>query len=643
MEICKYKRLFSKIDNAEIISFDVFDTLIRRNFLVPSDVFRYMQLVLTTENPSLSVDFCARRIEAERLARQRQANEISLLHIYNEFCDLSEDDRRYLASLEINVELEVCTVNNDFFPIYEYCLKANKRIIIVSDMYMSSDTIRSILLKNLIKGFSEVFVSCEIGSSKASGGLFEYLARKFQIPSKKILHIGDNLRADYIMPLLHGFSAFHFPKKLANLDYDSLNQRTGLIDESFMLSFVNNRLPLIKCPNERIGYEVFGPLLFAFSVWLHNELIADGTKKVFFLARDGRMLMRAYELMYGSNTEALNYLYVSRRSVFIPLLATRTSLEEFVKLLSVRKAESLIGVLDSIGISESEAKDALVNHGFKGDELFFNVIKQPRFSGFWDEMYPSIQEKARRQRVALLRYLGQNDFVGDVAVVDIGYRGTIQNSLESILRTEKRDTRLKGYYIGLNTRSLSYIREGLSAKGFLFDPRSAIPSEYEMQIKTFVGLFESFFLAHEGSVLGYADNEGVITPVLLKHECDEVQASVFHSIQEGSLKFIRDFNTERTSRAIAISPELSFRAFSRLGLYPSKCDLTLFGLLPFYDTELMPLIYKFSFIRLLISPKIEIKKLINSPWKSGQMKRLFKLALPYYKGLSIIKKFDKSE
>ena len=72
-------------------------------------------------------------------------------------------------------------------------------LIIVSDMYLSCDTISAILTKcGYDLGGVKVYVSSEYGKTRKSGNLFREVMR--EQGSDNILHIGDHIISDYVRP-----------------------------------------------------------------------------------------------------------------------------------------------------------------------------------------------------------------------------------------------------------------------------------------------------------------------------------------------------------------------------------------------------------------------------------------------------------
>lgn len=155
IEICKrYK----------YISFDIFDTLIKRMTKKPKDVFdlvmvKYNELY---GNSNSIKNFSAIRIDSEREARNRKQGEITLDNIYeiiSEYANI-EIVSKY-KEIEILTELEVCIPNVKIKNAFDYCIESRKTVLITTDMYLPRDTIEKILNENGYFGYKQIYLSCD--------------------------------------------------------------------------------------------------------------------------------------------------------------------------------------------------------------------------------------------------------------------------------------------------------------------------------------------------------------------------------------------------------------------------------------------------------------------------------------------------
>lgn len=192
------------LSHFDIISFDVFDTLLLRSCKTPENVFRIIGKETNIKK------FFNKRIAAEKLARSgKDYYEVNLDDIYNKYLDLdSNADINYLKEYEMLVEKRVIIPNRKLLKIYYALLLQNKKIILMSDMYLSKEYICEMLC---LCGYiipEEVFISNEYGCSKRAGTLQKYIG--YFYGNVKRIHIGDNLKSDVIRSYLSGWWALWY-------------------------------------------------------------------------------------------------------------------------------------------------------------------------------------------------------------------------------------------------------------------------------------------------------------------------------------------------------------------------------------------------------------------------------------------------
>ena len=209
----------------EVVSFDVFDTLVVRPFWEPSDLFLLLnreaaQLFVT----SVAVDFSSCRKEAEELCRREARNsgreDVTLEEIYRYIVRTGiypEKTVWKIMDKEKELELRFCRSRKSAVEILQFALKQGKRIAAISDMYLPSAFISEIFQRNEIPMPERIFVSCEAGLTKESGHLFEYALKEMGIGAQALVHIGDNPRSDVKTATKLGIRAIPYPRPAALL------------------------------------------------------------------------------------------------------------------------------------------------------------------------------------------------------------------------------------------------------------------------------------------------------------------------------------------------------------------------------------------------------------------------------------------
>lgn len=187
-------RLLAK--NYKVISLDIFDTLISRNVRLPSDVF-YMtgQKVLGNQ---FAESFRIDRIEAERIARKMSSSEITIQDIYSKLERKYKNFYQDLLSKEIEIEIRECHGIKRMIGFVNDIAKGNKRILLISDMYLPKSVIEQILYKCDVTNYEKLFLSNEYGCLKGDGKLFSCALKECNITNKEMIHFGDSIKADCI-------------------------------------------------------------------------------------------------------------------------------------------------------------------------------------------------------------------------------------------------------------------------------------------------------------------------------------------------------------------------------------------------------------------------------------------------------------
>ena len=78
------RNIYNKIKNKKVITFDIFDTLIKRNCQKPRDIFSIVEKVFNETSNEKIEDFVVQRRNAHYLALEKsKKDEVTLNEIYN--------------------------------------------------------------------------------------------------------------------------------------------------------------------------------------------------------------------------------------------------------------------------------------------------------------------------------------------------------------------------------------------------------------------------------------------------------------------------------------------------------------------------------------------------------------------------------
>lgn len=296
-----------EIDKHRVISFDIFDTLLLRPYVKPTDLFLHLERLENAKG------FAKARIEAEKQARKTHSDleDINIDEIYDEIADKYKG----LKEKEMALEAEVLTANPEMKEVYDYAIRRGKIVIIVSDMYLPRDFLACILQKNGIRHYHKLYVSSEYRHLKYSGNLYEDVLDDLRVTPKNILHIGDNNKTDGEAARKKGFSTYTFEK---NIDVYVKNPRINKL----IKNFPNNigvsvivglgAIYSLKHGNywDTFGYNIAGPICLSYVNWIFQRTSQTNIKDIVFIARDGFLLEKIFKL-YNTGVKT-HYIYAPR-------------------------------------------------------------------------------------------------------------------------------------------------------------------------------------------------------------------------------------------------------------------------------------------------------------------------------------------
>lgn len=201
------KTFFSEFDHYDVISFDIFDTLLLRDLLYPQDIFKILS-EWAHENMGI-IDFRYIRSNMEQeLHAKNPDKEITLMEIYNgiheKYCDY---DIQQLMDKEIEIEYNYSRINPFIKEVYDAAVVAGKTIWLISDMYLPKNVISGILEQNGISEYHKLYVSSECQKAKYTGSLYKEILEETNVSPSSWLHIGDNWDSDVAIPRSMGITA----------------------------------------------------------------------------------------------------------------------------------------------------------------------------------------------------------------------------------------------------------------------------------------------------------------------------------------------------------------------------------------------------------------------------------------------------
>jgi hypothetical protein len=181
--------------------------------------------------------------------------------------------------------------------------------------------------------------------------------------------------------------------------------------------------------------------------------------------------------------------------------------------------------------------------------------------------------RARPARERLVGYLRRQRFLdgGKVAVVDVGWHGTIQDNLTRAVRGEPGAPEVRGSYFGLYGEGESLDRK----EGAVYDQRRAV-SMTEMAPLHFVQLFEEAARTDEGMTLDYQSRgenfEAIIKNSGPDYEAERAAMPAIRALQAGVFEYVRHYAADAAAGRAPSLAELrgvAQRRLERLIFFPS--------------------------------------------------------------------------
>lgn len=496
------------IDKNNIISFDIFDTLILRNIFQPTDIFRILAKFAKDEFDI--DDFFQKRVEGEKKARDKVKNsEADFQEIYDEVEKLCGCNIEKIKQMELQLEMEFSVINPYMMEIWKYASEQKKTIIFISDMYLSSDFIKKLLKKNGYK-VEHLYVSNEYRKNKGSKELYELVGQELNCKKTNWLHIGDNEYSDYKQAKEFGINAYHY--KNVSTYYEGTKELS--ISESVLIGIQNNYLYNGIQENywNKFGAKNAFPIYFGFAKWLYD--LTKEEDNLFFLARDGYIIKKIYDMFckMDENTIFTNYIYVSRKVLQLPLLGTMPELDKVIRQLTDRMELdgeiTLRETLYKVGIRDMDKAEKYMNaFGFLNLDEIVSPEKLYMAQNLIVKLSGEVRKYFSDKRKLLERYFEQEkvNCWNKLNVMDVGWKGSSQEVIEKILGKD-----VIGYYFG--TADTLSRNKFCTMYGWIFDDWN--PTTVASEVYRYINMYELLFSAPHGSTIDYKEENEKIIPVL---------------------------------------------------------------------------------------------------------------------------------
>lgn len=553
------EQLKKLIEQKDVISFDIFDTLITRTVLEPTDVFRMVEERLHLEG--MGISFYKWRIAAEKKCNA-EAVAPTFVQIYEAMkMEYSLDAVAVARAMELEweTELEVIRPRKAMKELLEWTISIGKKVYLTSDMYFSKSDIQKLLAKAEIYVDVPILISSEYGKSKAEGSLYKILLEKAQ--STKLLHIGDNYENDIQMAKRHGIDTFYVKRgyeMLAESSCGFLIDRINSFDDRRVLGTAIAKI----CNNPFVLHETKGKFcidnycklawcIVPITLLFMSEIVRNANKYdvILFAARDGFFLNRLYGDIRKKSTKELakgEYFYVSRSavssaSVFsaedINVLSNFVREDSNLNLKNFMYTQFHIEVADEYDMSMAEAYKNL------GKEGIYDFLR------LYEDTIIEKSERCRDNYWKYIRRVGV-DKAEKIAVVDIVTQGTLIYGLSNML--DKEIDLLALGTTGIPNKYVRDIKRVSSVYGNVYEKIGEVVYSFSDFAELHLFL-EMLYGSTEGQLFEFSD---MGNPVMVQGT--EYNAELMHGTQNEMMTIINEFGIDYYKMEISKEFALAF-------------------------------------------------------------------------------------
>ena len=308
-----------------VYSFDVFDTCLIRECGDPDNVFSVVaNEVVRIMGKNFEADYLRDKFV---VARKRHGNHNSLIEIYEQ---VSQDfplpvEASQMAHMEMEIERKMLRPVAAMRDLVAQKRKRG-RIIFISDMYLPSEFIRSVLAEHgFFREGDALYVSGEMGARKYDGSLFRMVRKKEGITTLFWHHYGDDKRGDFLVPRLMGIRAHLVKNRFLRYEEDWRNHPSLHYPYSSMLAGLGRAIRLgTDASRDHAAFvcDIVAPMMVTWVAMVMNDAVALSVRKLFFCARDTypeyhiAKLIKENDPRHHYDDIEIHYLFTSQRSLY---------------------------------------------------------------------------------------------------------------------------------------------------------------------------------------------------------------------------------------------------------------------------------------------------------------------------------------
>lgn len=552
------------LDNVDVLTLDVFDTILARRAVEPTDVFHWLETAEGWDG------FAKARVAAEAKARaqyRERGSEVSLEEIY----DLLRESfivPENAISKELEAETRFLYPNAAIIGLISRARLAGRRVIAISDIYLSSEQVDGFLRAAGVM-VDKVYTSSdhrEVDLGKYNGQLFSYVLEAENVQADRVLHVGDNLVSDIANGKAVGISAIetqqlHRLHSKSDINAAALRPLAQTTAGSIILGQYTQWLAQSNAQHsmiEAFGYAYGGPLLVGFVQYLVAQAKAEGINRLLLLERDGMIIASAFKAM-GITEIDYRMVPASRRMAVFPAL-DGNNLDRLNTLFDSNGPMTERTFFKILGLTPPNYTP--------DDERFLS------YSDYITHHETYLRAAAAEEKAFILEELAEEKEMmaagHKVAWVDVGWGLSSIKAFNEILEAD-----IPAYCVG----SHDGVSDSIGHDGYLFTRNK--PEDVSTAIMSGVELVELIFSSPSNSTVRLDKVDEKIVPVVRGKDLNErIRDGYLTELWKGALAFVEaardlmpgidqeDLRKYNQSAFSSLCEEPSVQQYSALGQIP---------------------------------------------------------------------------
>lgn len=575
----------------KIISFDIWDTIIKRK-CHPEEIKLHTANYIILKYENKLKEKYKNIYEILRLRDETEANicQENMKNGYDNECKIKDvfeklqkeifkenvnDISEELLREEIEQEKRCIFTNPEILPIFEKY--KDLKMYCISDFYMSADSLRELLdyLQLPVK-IEKIYSSADYLLNKRSGRLYKKVEEELNISPKEHIHVGDNQYSDIEVAQCLGIETI----KTTKTEFDFIPEK----DRKFNIDLSTVKRNESSKENRifNTGVEL-APLLYFFGYSIVEYAIKNKIDKVYYQTREGETFIKIHKLIkqnnpFGVQLPEYDIMEVSRMATFSASLK-EFSIPELLRLWSQYRSQSMSTLFKTLAIDITPYKQYMGKYDISINEDIINPWFDLRVQKLCSdkEFTNKINAELDRKRKELINYFEQKKNIYNneepLFVVDIGWRGTIQDNLAYIYPNKI----IEGYYLTLydfynlqpqNTYKISYL-DDISIR--------------DNEVASIITLLEWIYNPGTGSVIEYKEGEAIRKA---KDRETKIVKEYIKPMQEGMLegaKIINEYMKYHPYQAEE-SKKFVYKLIRKIKTKPSKELVDAYYSMVFNDT-----------------------------------------------------------